>query len=287
MILFTDNRNWIMPNTIIVGNESHAMCEDYVLGALHVRVGLKSLFKDNGTEQWRIGGINERNREHLRHDTDILTEPDTGRVFPEDPESGVTRRVQTTRYGQSEFAMSYSNYRRNLLIACGAYHAYGQIREENDQMGPGEARKALAQRGIWVSTDDCTLLSWLRYNEARMAVAELTAEDIEKIENLREPQRRILEICADLAEKDWRSNPTSDTVSWIARRSSGWSTSVVAKMQEIGLAGHDGLIRGTGNGWIEITPKGILAVKHLRARDAELGLEGLAPPQRVSRRRLW
>ena len=265
-----------MPNTIIVGSESHVMCADYVQGALHARVGLKSLFKDNGTEQWKIGARNERDRQHLRFDTDILTEADTGRVFEEDPEYGATEKI-AGRYGM-QFVMSFGNFRRDLLIACGAYHAQGQITEEKGSLPPGEMRKALAERGIWISADDCSLLTHLRYNEARMAEAKLTEDEIEKIEKLRQPQRRLLEICSDLRDEDWSRSPETDVVSWRAKRASGWSTSTASRMPV------DGLVRATGNGWIDITPKGILAVQHLRARDAELGLEGLDPAKEIARR---
>ncbi|NTF17590.1 hypothetical protein G6L37_04205 [Agrobacterium rubi] len=267
-----------MPNMIIVGQETHEICADYIQGALHARVGLKSLFKDNGTEQWRVGQRNEQGRQHLRFDTDILTETDTGRVFEEDPEYGATEKV-ASRYG-TQFVMSYGNFRRDLLIACGAYHAQGQITEERGSLNPGDMRKALAERGIWISTDDCALLSRLRYDEARAAEATLTEEEIEAIEKLREPQRRLLEICSDLKDQDWSSSPETDVVSWKAKRSSGWSTATAGKMQV------EGLVRATGNGWIDITPKGILAVKHLRARDAEMGLEGL-PPVKATGRSRW
>jgi hypothetical protein len=277
-----------MPNIIIVGDSRYEIDSDYIAGALHERVGLKTLFKDNGTAQWKVGGRNERGRQHLRFDTDIVTEPDSGRVFPEDHEYGATEQVQTLRYGGSQWVMSEGNYRRDLLIASGAYHAFGQIVEERgSHMSPGEMRKALAERGIWISTDHCVTIGHLKFLEARMAEAVLTSEDIDRIESLKEPQRRILEICCDLKDKDWSRNPTSDTVSWMAKRSAGWSTATVLKMQRDGLAGRDELIHATGNGWIEITQKGVLAVRHLRARDAELGHEGLAPPKAMPRSRMW
>jgi hypothetical protein len=274
-----------MPNSIIVGENTYIMCDDYVQGALHERVGQKSLFKDNGTEQWRLGGRNERDRQHLRFDTDILTEPDTGRTFQEDSEYGATEKV-ASRYGM-RFVMSEGNYRRDLLIACGAYHAKGQINEEKGNLPPGEMRRELASRGIWVATSDCSVLTLLRYREAQLAAAELAPEEIEKIESLKETHRRLLEICSDCMDEDWSRMPESDHVSWRAKRAPGWATSTVLKMQREGLAGFDGLVRATGNGWIEITPKGILAVRHLRTRDAELGLEGLPPAQKTGRRRYW
>lgn len=275
-----------MPNQIIVGDSQYMIDKDYVAGALHARVGLKTLFKNNGTHQWLVGERNESSRQHLRFGVDLVTEPDTGRVFEEDHEYGATHTT-VGRYG-AVHTMSWANFTRDLLIACGAFHAFGHIVEERGpHVTPGDMRKALAERGIWVSTDHCGVISHLRYNEARMAEASLSDDEIEKIENLKEPQRRILEICYDLHEKDWRSNPKSDTVSWYAKRSSGWSTSTVAKMEQDGLAGHRGLIRATGNGWIEISAKGLLAVRHIRARDAELGLEGLAPAKAMPSKFRW
>jgi hypothetical protein len=274
-----------MPNSIIVGDTTYSMCSDYIQGALHERVGLKSLFKDTGTEQWKIGARNERNREHLRFDTDILTEQDTGRVFQEDTEYGATEKV-ASRYGM-RFVMSEGNYRRDLLIACGAYHAQGQINEEKGNLSPGEMRRELAERGISISTADCSVLSHLRYREAQIAAAELSADEIEKVENLKDTHRRLLEICSDCMDEDWSHMPESDHVSWRAKRAPGWATSTVLKMQREGLAGFDGFVRATGNGWIEITPKGILAVRHLRKRDAELGQEGLPPAEKTGRRRHW
>lgn len=268
-----------MPNTIVVGNESHVMGPDYVQGALHARVGLKSLFKDNGTEQWKIGARNERDRQHLRFDTDILTEADTGRVFEEDPDYGATEKI-ASRYGM-QFVMSFGNYRRDLLIACGAYHAQGQITEEMGQLNPGDMRKALAERGIWISTDDCSLLTQFRYTEARMAEANLTEDEVERIEKLKEPQRRLLEICSDMKDEDWSRSPETDVVSWRAKRAPGWSTTTASRMQV------EGLVRATGNGWIDITAKGVLAVRHLRARDVELELDGLPPAQSTGRRHRW
>lgn len=272
-----------MPNKIIVGTKTHEMCEDYVKGAMHARVGLKSLFKDTGTEQWKIGHRNELDRQHLRFDTDILTEADNGRIFEEDPEYGATETVPS-RYGY-RFVMSRGNFRRDMMIACGAYHASSEIIAERGSLTPGDMRKALAERNIWVSTDDCSLMTQLRHHETKLAEAILTPEDIEKIENLKEPHRRLLEICADIVDKDWSRSPESDHVSWKAKRAPGWSTSTLIRMEKEGLVGFDSFVRGTGNGWIDIMPKGILAVRHLRNRDAELGLDGLVPAQSTGRRR--
>lgn len=274
-----------MPNIIIVGAARYEIDGDYIAGALHERVGLKTLFKDNGTEQWKNGARNERNREHLRFDTDILTEQDTGRVFHEDTEYGATEKV-ASRFGM-RFVMSEGNFRRDLLMACGAYHAQGQINEEKRSLSPGEMRRELAARNIWVSTNDCSMLSALRYAEARLAAAELSAEELHKVENLKDTHRRLLEICSDCMDEDWSRMPESDHVSWRAKRAPGWATATVLKMQREGLAGFDGLVRATGNGWIKITPKGILAVRHLRARDAELGMEGLPPAESTGRRRYY
>ncbi len=267
-----------MPNSIIVGDKTYSMCSDYIQGALHERVGLKSLFKDNGTEQWKIGARNERGRHHLRFDTDILTEKDIGSVFAEDPESGVTAM------DNGRWVMSEGNYRIALLTACGAYHAFDDIADEKGWMGAGEIRKKLSERGIWIGTEDCTKIWNHKYHERELAKADLSEDEVAQLDQLTDPQRRILEICSDARDEDWSYHTTSWYVSSKARRNEGWAASTVLKMERNGF-GH--LIRATGNGWVDISPKGILAVRHMRAMDAELGRDGLAPAERMPYRPRW
>lgn len=268
-----------VPNKIIIDGTAHVMNADYVSGALHQRVGLKTLFKHTGASAWEQGRRNEADRQHLRYGTDVLTEPDTNQTFPEDHEYGATTKT-AGRYGW-QFVMSHGNYRRDLLIACGAYHAANQLLDEQVSMSPGEMRKSLSQIGIWVSTEDCGLLMRLRYDEARLAEASLNDEDVQRLAGLKDTHRRLLEICADIHHEDWSRSAESDVVSWRARRSPGWSTSTLRKMEAAGFIGENALLRGTGNGWISITPKGILADRHLRERSVSAALAQEGTSQRI------
>lgn len=259
-----------MPNRIVVGDQVFTMDVDYITGALHERVGLKSVYKDTGTESWANGRRNEAARQHIRFGMDILTAPDKDTEFRED---------ELYRPGDSNngyWILSEANYRRDFFHATGAYHAYQMVGGGT----PGDVRQKLAEVGIFISTQDCSLLSQLHRHDKQMAEATLSDEEIELVENLREPQRRILEICADLIEKDWHSHPESWLVSRKARRNDGWATSTVLRMANQGLGF---LVRSTGNGWIDIEAKGVAAVAHLRKRDADAGLEGLPPAERTGK----
>lgn len=267
-----------MPNKIVVGAQVFTMDVDYLTGALHERVGLKTLYKDTGTESWANGRRNEARRQHIRFGLDILTSPDKGTLFAEDL---VYLPAETDASGR--YVLSEANYRRDFFHATGAYQAFNMI--GGSSSSPGELRKKLGEVGIFISTQDCALLSQLQYHDRNMVGATLTEEEIEMVESLREPQRRILEICADITDKDWHCHPESWLVSSKARRNAGWATSTVLKMDRDGLGF---LIGATGNGWIDIKAKGITAVRHLRARDEALGTAGLPVATRTGRaRRVW
>ena len=272
-----------MPNTIVVGDTEHLMDGDYVLGALHARVGLKTLYKDNGTEAWKIGRDNESDRQHVRFGMDVLTAMDEGRVFETDPDYRPDR-TETGRYGGVYFVMSEANWKRDFLHATGAYHASRAILTgEGRWLTPGVLRLELARRDIHVSTADCETVKALIWHDDHIDVDPLTADEIEMVENLPEPQRRIVEIMHEWHESDWRTSAPTDHVSWRAKRSDSWAVATVRKMEAKGI--H--LVRATGNGYITMQGKGMLAVEHWRERDRVNGVEGLPEATYARTARRW
>lgn len=266
-----------MPNSIVVGDQVFIMDIDYLTGALHERVGLRSAYKDTGAENWTVGRRHEANRQHIRFGTDVLTAPDRDTLFEEDS------LYDPSRMKDGRFVLSEANYRRDFFHATGAYHTFTVV--GGNRASPGEARRLLADSGVFISTQDCALLGQLHRHDKMWSNGSLTDDERELVESLREPQRRLLEICTDLVEDDWHYHPESYVVSSRARRGHGWASATVLRMQREGLGF---LVSATGNGWIDITPKGVAAVGHLRARDATMGTERMAEPMATGRaRHVW
>lgn len=252
-------------NKIVVGDGTYVIDADYVEGARACRRGGRPA-PDPMPESWRAGWRNEAKHEHVRFGTDLIAAPDEGKTFE------VDRSVPRVQWGSLVDRDWYALERMRLSTMREDYRSWSETAKA---FSPAKVRDALRELGHDVDADFAVLVQERVHMEDVMEAHELDDDQVEIVEGLSEPRRKLLLTMAEMNDLHFTRSLVAPDVSWRCRKSAGWAAATARAMQR---AGEGFLVEFRRNGTCWLTEAGWAAARHLKSAGMSKSAEDVKEP---------